>query len=257
MDRNKLSLIVAGVAALALVLGGWFVGVQPQLAAASASTQQRADIDSRNDTVRAEIARLENQYADIATLKSHLADLSASIPESTDTTPFIKDLDRLAIANGVTISSLTFGDAQTYVPPAAPAAAPGSDGAAAAPSPSASAEPTAGASTAVTAPDVVTDPAITSANFILIPVSVTVAGTDTEALAFTAGVQEGARLFLVNSIGTAAGQGETVGDGAGASAGTDMAAGTAPSGARDWTLSGYIFVLRSTDGAPSATPAQG
>jgi Tfp pilus assembly protein PilO len=104
MNRNKLSLIIAGLAALALVLGGWFVGVQPQLASAATSAQQRSDIDSRNDTVRAELTRLEQQYKALGTLKSELATLESSIPDSTDTTPFIKELNQLADANAVSIS---------------------------------------------------------------------------------------------------------------------------------------------------------
>ncbi|MFJ2978556.1 hypothetical protein ACIPEP_06835 [Curtobacterium sp. NPDC087082] len=247
MDRNKLSLIVAGFAALALALGGWFVGVQPQLAAASTSAQQRSDIDSRNDTVRAELARLEKQYSELGTLKADLATLEASIPESTDTTPFIKELNQLAEANGLTISSLTFGDAQAYVPPASTAApADGSATAAAIPAPSATAEPTGGSSTAVAAPKTVTDPLITASNFIVIPVSVSVDGSDAQAMAFTSGVQKGARLFLVNSIGTGSTQGETTGDEAPASADT---------GSTTWTLSGFIFVLDGASGGTSGTVA--
>ncbi len=256
MDRNKLSLIVAGVAALALVVGGWFVGVQPQLAAGAAAAAQRSDIDDRNDTVRTEIARLERQYADFDSLKARLGSLSASIPSSTDTTPFIEELDQLAAANGVSIGSLTFGDAQTYVPPAAPASGvAGSTTATGTPSPTASAAPSEGA-TAIAAPPVVTSPLITSGNFVVIPVSVTVDGSDTQALAFTSGVQKGARLFLVNSIGTGSTQGETTG--ADASSGAVGGPSAAPGGASTWTLSGFVFVLQrpasgSTGSVPTST----
>jgi len=251
MNRSKLSLIVAGVAALALVVGGWFVGVQPQLAAAAAATQQRTEIDGRNDVVRAEITRLAKQYDDIGTLKSQLATLSASIPESTDTTPFIEELDQAAAASGVSISSLAFGDAQAYVPPAAPDTATGEATGAATPSPTATAEPSA----APSAPAVATDPLITSSNFTVIPVSVSVDGSDSGALDFTSAVQDGARLFLVNSIGT----GSTQGEATEAGAGSEKPA-VAASGSRTWTLSGFIFVLGSEStatapGTPSVTAA--
>jgi len=260
MNRSRLSLIVAGVATLALLVGGWFVGVQPQLAAAAAAAQQRSEIDGRNDVVRAEIARLAKQYDDIGTLQSKLATLSASIPESTDTTPFIEELDRAAAASGVSISSLTFGDAQAYVPPAAPAPAPAEATGTATASAAATAEPSA-APTAPAAQPTVTDPLITTSNFTVIPVSVSVDGPDSGALDFTSAVQDGDRLFLVNSIGTGSTQGETTDGGAG----TDTTA-AATSGGRTWTLSGFIFVLKSaasdaaadapTDGAASAS-AQG
>lgn len=252
MDRNKLSLIIAGFAALALVFGGWFVGVQPQLAAASASAQQQSDIDARNDTVRAELARLEKQYSELGTLRSELATLKASIPDSTDTTPFIKELNQLAATNGLTISSLTFGDAQAYVPPASTSSAPESGATATAtPAPSATAEPAAEGNV-VAAPQAVTDPLITSSNFIVIPVSVSVDGSDAQAMAFTSGVQKGSRLFLVNSIGTGSSQGET----------TEDDTVTSPdSGSTTWTLSGFIFVLNgsadATRSTPAATPAAG
>lgn len=248
MNRNKLSLIIAGLAAVALVLGGWFVGVQPQLASAAASAQQQSDIDARNDTVRAELARLEHQYDELGTLRSGLTTLQSSIPDSTDTTPFIKELNQLADANAVSISSLTFGDAQAYVPPAtAEAPAPGAS-ATATPSPSASAssEPEAAASSAVAAPKTVTDPLITSSNFIVIPVSVSVDGSDAQALAFTSGVQKGSRLFLVNSIGTGSAGGETADTGAPAAT---------TSGSKTWTLAGFIFVLDTTATATASSPA--
>jgi hypothetical protein len=99
-------------------------------------------------------------------------------------------------------------------------------------------------SSAVAAPDVVTDPLITSSNFIVIPVSVSVDGSDEQALAFTSGVQNGSRLFLVNSIGTGSTQGET----------TETDPATTPaSGASTWTLAGFIFVL-DTAASGSASP---
>jgi Tfp pilus assembly protein PilO len=88
-----------------------------------------------------------------------------------------------------------------------------------------------GESTSDGAPNPVTDSRITSENFLLVPVSISVTGGWSEVLAFSHGVQAGDRLMLVTKVNTS----------------NDGAAFTT-------TLSGTMYVLIRPD-APGATTA--
>jgi Tfp pilus assembly protein PilO len=238
MNRNKLMLVLAAVAAVAIIAGGLLLGVHPQLAQAAADRAQRSQIDKANDVNRAELARLAKEQQQLPTLKSDLAALRASVPSTPDTAAFIRELNEVAKTTGVTVSNIATGDPIAYTPPMSTAAT--SDAEATAPA-SSSPAPTASAAPSPAtpqAPAAVTDPQITSANFSTIQMSVAVTGSYDQALAFTSGLQHGPRLFLVNSIASGGGSGS--GDDADATP--------------TWTLSGLIYVLSNT-AAPA--PANG
>ncbi|MFZ7087338.1 hypothetical protein [Curtobacterium sp. RRHDQ10] len=244
MNRNKLSFVVAIVAAVVVLAGGFFLGVQPQLASAAANDTQRATIESTNATNRTELKRLEKQFTKLDGMRSELATLSASIPSTPDTPSFVKALGSAADGAGVTVTAVTFSDPAAYTAPGQAAA--GTDT-----TPTASASPSASPSTSATAtpsptptgPATVTNEAITSSNFTVIPVSVSVEGSYSDALAFTKAVQTGTRLFLVNSINSAP---KSSGDESGSTTSADADA--------VWTLAGYIYVL---DTAATAQPSAG
>jgi Tfp pilus assembly protein PilO len=224
MNKNKLSLVIALVVTVAVLAGGWFLGVQPQLALAAANGTQQETIDSTNRANQSELARLAKAAESLSATKSELATLRASVPASMDTTPFLKALDGSASAAGVVVTSITIGDATPYE---APAAAP-SDAA----SPSATPSPTSSpsATPAVpSAPGPLTDAAITGTDFTVIPITVAVTGSYDQALAFTKSVQNGDRLFLVNRI-----------------AATDVDESGPPMMSQAWSLSGAVYVLGGT-----------
>lgn len=241
MNRNKLMLVLAGVAALVIIAGGLLLGVQPQLAQASSDRAQRAEIDQTNATKRQELTRLAAADAKLPETKAELERLVAAVPASPDTASFIRELYTVASASDVTISNITTGDPVAYVTPVPVAGSPSNAASTATAAPSAAATPSAVASPSVpAAPPAVTDPQVTSANFSTIQMSLSVAGSYDQALAFTSGVQHGERLFLVNAISSS---GSTDG---GSSVGDPV-----------WTLSGFIYVFSNATATPSATPAAG
>lgn len=228
MNKNKLSLVIALVMTVAVLAGGWFLGVQPQLAQAAANGTQQETIDSTNRTNQLELARLAKAADSLSTTKSELATLRASVPATMDTTPFLKALDGYASAAGVVVTTITLGDAAPYEAPAA-AAAP-SDASSATPSATPSPTSSPSAIPAVpSAPAPLTDAAITGTDFTVIPVTVAVTGSYDQALAFTKSVQTGERLFLVNRI-----------------AATDVDESGPPMTSQAWSLSGSVYVLRGT-----------
>ncbi|KTR40836.1 hypothetical protein NS263_06425 [Curtobacterium oceanosedimentum] len=228
MSRNRLMLLVAVMASVVVAVGGFFLGVQPQLARADASAEQQASAEQNNATAEGRIAKLRAESQTLPAQKAELAVLEGSIPSSLDQASFYRELAELADAGGVTISSLTTSDAQSYAPPQAPgtsAEASGTASAGATSEPSASATPGAAAAPAVT-----TSPAITSANFSAVPVTVGIQGSFAQATAYMKAVQNGKRLFLVSSIVSSS-----------SASGSDA---TNDAGPTTWTLSGFIYVLQ-------------
>ncbi|MFF9565293.1 hypothetical protein ACF1AJ_18240 [Leifsonia sp. NPDC014704] len=227
MHSNRLWVIGSVLITVVVLVLGWIVGVQPQLAATATAAVQRAEVEQTNARYEAVLAKLKAEHEKLPELTAQLAALSASVPSGTESSGFVTELNRIAAATGVTIRSLTFSDAVTYkppVPPAQPTTAPGST-ATPAPAPSPSASPT--------APAPATDPLITSTNFFASPVQVGVRGSLAQVLEFLAGAQAGERLFLVTTLSSSPSTDEGV-----------------PEGTVDATIGGYIYAVTPAASAP-------
>jgi len=240
MSGNRIWAIGAVLAMVVIAVLGWIVGVQPQLSAAATSAAQRATVDAANARYQAALNALEADHKKLPQLQQELATLTASIPSSTDSSSFVKELNEVAAAHGVTITALTFSDAIGYKPPAG-AAVPASSatGSTATPSPTAAPSPSA----TPTAPAPVTNPLITSANFFASPVQVAVSGPLANVLDFLDGAQKGTRLFLVSSLSS-----------------TPSTTEGAPAGTVDATIGGYIYAVspdRPASGGSSAATSAG
>ncbi len=201
-----------------LVAVGYFLVAQPQLAAASTANAQLVDAQSQISTTQAALISLKNEQKKLPDMKAQLKALQLSIPSNIDGSAYIRGLNDLASAAGVTITSIAVTDPQAYVPPVlpTPAATPTAR-------PSASATPAPAAATPAVIGWVPTmDALITGTNFVTIPVTVTVTGSFDGSLGFIHGLQTGTRLFLVTGIVTKEAEG-----GSGVTA----------------TVSGYIYAL--------------
>lgn len=198
---NRIWAIVTAIVSLAVLAGGWFLGVQPQLAAASASAQQQASVESQNTASRAQISQLSAAEKKKDALHSQLAELKLSVPPGVDGDGFLSEINALIGSTGVALQNFALQTPVPYVPPVTAAPATPAAGASPSPSPSASASaPPAAAtdSTPTIAP--VTDPAITAENFITVPMTITVKGPDSAVDQFLSGLQHGDRLVLANSV---------------------------------------------------------
>lgn len=241
MSRNRLSLLLAVLAMAIVAVGGFFLAVQPQLTQTAAAHAQTETVSQSNDASRGELARLKTRAAELPAMRRTLTALSASVPDSASVSSFIDELNTIAAASGMQVSSFTASDATAYSP--AVSAEPATDGASASATaePAAPATSTAAVPVAPVAPSIVTDPSITSQNLSVIPVTVAVDGTFDQALTFVKGVQAGQRLFLITTISSAEKSGD---DGA-------------ATGSSTWTFGGSIYVLDRSSGATSSTPTNG
>jgi hypothetical protein len=217
---------------LVLVVVGYLLVAQPQLAAANTANDSLTTVNGQIASSQATLAHLKIQQKKLPSLKAQVAKLRLSIPVNADISAYIDALNALAGSTGVSISSIKVDTALPYIPPAAPvgAVAPAAGGSATpSPTPSASTAPV--APVAPTAWSPTTDPLITAANFVAIPVTVTTSGEWPATQAFIKGLQTGTRLYLVTGITTSV-----------ATAATGTGGITA-------VITGYIYVLLDPKGA--------
>jgi hypothetical protein len=217
VQSNRLWVIGAVMAMIALAAAGWFLGIQPLFGAAAAANEQRINLEAQNQTAQQLITKLAADQKNSAKLTTQYEALAESIPASPRSSKFIDGLDALAAEAGVTISGIMVGASQAYTAPLSAGQVTTGD---AAPSSTPAPIPPSGPAP----PPVITNPLITAANFVAIQVSVDVKGPYSNALKFVHGVQYGDRLMLVTGFRS------TTDD-------TDPNAVTAK-------VSGYIYVLR-------------
>jgi Tfp pilus assembly protein PilO len=186
MEKNRIFLIGAVLAMAVIVLFGFLIGVQPQLAAAAAAQENAAAARAKNAASANVLAGLKRDYATLDVLKQQRDALRKAIPASTDMSSFIAEIHVLQVDHGVALTAFNVTDGQAYLP--AKAATPA----------------TAPAATPATAPAATAVPAssagVTSKNFTLMPIQLTVSGQNAKVLNFVHGLQTGTRLMLVTTL---------------------------------------------------------
>lgn len=198
--------IACGAAAVAVLAGGWFLGVQPAFASAAAATQTADGIDAQNQATRIKLASLTKAAAKLDSLQATDALLLKSVPSVLKPNTFIRRVGEVAALDGVSVVSITPGDAVAYSAPA-----------------SVSSADAAPAGTAASPALAATSPLITPANFTAVPVAVAISGSADAVVQFTHDVQNDERVFAINGIQS------TKND-----ASSDVTS----------TLSGYIYTLK-------------
>lgn len=117
MDKYRLSLIVIGVLAVGILLGGWFVGVQPQLDRISRADTQRASVAEVNAGHEAKNAQLAKDHEQLEAYRAELDQDRAKIPSARSQQPLIDQLNAAAASAGVTVTALTFDGPAAHVAP--------------------------------------------------------------------------------------------------------------------------------------------
>lgn len=196
--------IVCGAATVAVLAGGWFLGVQPQLAAAATSADSALAVDAQNQATQIKIAGLTKAAAKLDDMKAQNAVLLKNVPTVLKPNTFIRRVTEVAALDGVNVVSITPGDSIAYTAPA-------------------SASGTADSGTASAIPLAKTSPLITGSNLAVVPVSVVVSGGPDAVLQFAHDIQNDERTFSINGVQTSKNDGSTT---------------------INATLTGYIYVLK-------------
>lgn len=216
MNKNRLWVIGAITAMVAIVAGGWLLGIAPQLAIAATANSDRVNVVATNTRNQLVLAKLKRDYENIDALKNQLLTLQHAVPPKADISSFVTELNSLAGAHKVTLKSITVSDAKPYTPV------------------------TQAASTQNTTPKAPqTNPKITTANFVTIPVQISVTGDYGKVLDFVDDVQMGQRLILVSSLSTT---GSTD-----SKATKSKASASSGSQTVDSSIGGYIYVLLNNE----------
>lgn len=171
MNGNRLIAIVLGMLTVGVLALGWLLGVAPKLAEAAASDTERTLVEAQNANSEAELIALADEFERIDELRDELDELAVAIPSDHGLEDFLDELAAAAAASGVTIDSVTTGEA---VPPTATA-----------PEAEASAQ---------------TDAAVGPDGLLSIAVSIGVSGPMSAVLGFSELVQTMPRLTLISTL---------------------------------------------------------
>lgn len=238
MTKLRIWMLGSAIVALLVVAGGWFLGISPLLTAASAGKTETENVEATNAVQAAALAKLKQQYTGIDALKVDLAELRESVPADADIAGFLRELSAIATASGVTVETFTASDALPYAAPApevveeAPAADATIPEGATATGETAETAPVAATTSAAGVP--AAPVALDAANFISIPLGISVTGDSAQSLEFVSRLQSSERLYLL----------------------TDLSIATDDAGVVTTELTGYIYVMLS-GASGAASPADG
>lgn len=209
MSMNRLWVLGAALLIGVVAVLGWMLGIAPKLGEVRAAKADQVAVESQNMAFATQLATLKEQFESIGELRIELAELRESVPNDADMPAFVGQLDEIADAHRVTLTAITVSDAQPYAPvvaapavEAAPAEVPAEGEAAGDPAAAApvAAVPTAPAAPAAPAP--VVNALVTAANFVAVPISLSVDGSYDDVLDFVEGLQLGERLVMVTTFNT-------------------------------------------------------
>jgi hypothetical protein len=193
MNRDRLWTI-GGLAAIAVVaLAGWFLGISPIVAQASAANDQVASLNSANAANVSKLASLKAQYSNLGPLNTTLSSLRQSIPTDADMSAFITEINSLSSKYGVVLTTVTVNDATVFAAPTpVTPVTPNADGSTPTPTPTPTATPTTADTTTAAAP--------AATGLAVVPVVVNVDGSFENVVKFLGDLQTGTRLYLVGTI---------------------------------------------------------
>ncbi len=251
----------AGAVAVALFAGTWFLGISPALSARADVVSQREAVEAQNQTMQDKLDALVADAPNLPQYQAELAELRVGIPTDSGVPDYLRRLDELAVAQGVTLTSVTPGSATPVVPSTAqlgsePAAAP-TQGATDGATPAPTADPTADAAAA--AEEDAANAALSQAlgelaaqldGFEAVPISMTIIGNFGGTTGFLAGLQDsGARLMLVTDVTVTGQPAQDASDGRPAT----------QEGDAEVVVNGFLFVLADPlaaieDGADDVAP---
>jgi len=168
MNVTRLWAVISALLIVVVGALGYFVGVQPQLAATSTANESRVGVENQNALHEITLIRLRADAENLPALQAALAQARVSVPVQANLSTFLQQLSDLAAGAGVTVASFTTQDAVGFI----------------------------------AAPEIAdTVPAsMTQGQFVVIPVQMEAVGPRANVLDFIERVQTGGRLVLVTDL---------------------------------------------------------
>ena len=164
MDKHRLSLIIIGVLAVAILFGGWAIGIQPQLDRIDQANTQTESIRQLNDAQQAKNSELAADMANMDGYRDDLSTLQQAIPAARSQQELINQIDDAATSADVDVRTLSFDAAAAYTPPTG---------------------------LTITAPP--------NSSLVAVPLTMTANGTRTQLEAFVTNLQKSKRIVTIAS----------------------------------------------------------
>lgn len=168
MNQNRLWAIVSGALIIAVVALGFFLGVQPELAAADRARDDREAVEAQNLGLEATLSSLEQQAAEMPTIQADIETLRENVPDQVDESALLRELDAIAASSGARLLTYTPQELVAYL--AAPEFA--------------NAIPS----------------GVTGDTFAVKPMTISAEGSLEQVTAFVSGVQSATRLLLISDV---------------------------------------------------------
>lgn len=238
MGGAKRSTWIGGTVFIALVMvaAAWFLAVSPELTDASETRDEAVLAAEQNELMELKILKLKADFEKLPEYEAQLVTLQEGIPADIDMADYLRELDAIGSARGVTITAVSPSSPEPVVI-AQPAAA-------SAPVTDSGTQDDATVSTDESTTVPATPNPIAPDGFTAIPVSISVLGSYDATLWFLNDLQRGTkRLFLVSGI-------------TGSSLDEQEAGGGKPAtavGDQELVITGYIYVLPDGLGLPDDT----
>lgn len=111
-SRNLRWTAGTAVLCLAVLAASWLLLIGPRRATASSLRDQNTSAVSENDQLQIKLAQLRAQFAALPATKAELAAIQRQLPPGRDLSGLVTDLNTLAGASGVVLTSVTPNNAQ-------------------------------------------------------------------------------------------------------------------------------------------------
>ncbi len=223
MLRTRTGRWTAATLALCVLtlVAAWFTLVEPRRSEAASLSAQNTATQQTNDLLTVRIEQLKAQFAALPTTQTQLAAIRRQLPTDTAMPQLVRDLNAMADATGVTLTTLTPGGGQILAGTGATAS-------------SGSGSVAAGAVVAV-------------------PLTIVVDGDYFQAVAFLQKLQAGLpRAVLISGVQVGAASSTATASSTSTSTATATASASGTTGRVEVTLSGQVFVM---PGAATSTPS--
>ncbi|KQV26105.1 MULTISPECIES: type 4a pilus biogenesis protein PilO [unclassified Microcella] len=107
MSILRLWVIGSAFVAVLILLAGWFLGIQPRLAEATAADSERAGVSEVNDQYEAVLVELRELSDNLPALQSDLDAIRVEIPQEPELPDLLGQLNELAVASGVALNEVS------------------------------------------------------------------------------------------------------------------------------------------------------
>lgn len=108
-QTERLWLMVGGIAAAVILLAGWFLFISPQRSDTSSVNTQVHAAQDKNAILRARIAQLKAENANLAQYLAEVKQAKLALPDSSGLSDFLRTLQSIGSSTQTTLTALTVG----------------------------------------------------------------------------------------------------------------------------------------------------